>query len=374
VFDAALQRLTLSGYSKARVMAPPGELASRPRVSVVVPCYNYGHFLGACVESVLFQDAVDVDVLIVDDASPDGSGDVAEAIAAEEPRVRVLRNPVNRGNIATYNIGLSAVDGEYVLLLSADDMLTPGALERAVHLMECNPSVGFAYGWSIDFSGEPPPPARVRPRGWSVWRGEDWLRDNCRRATNVIRSSDAVVRRAVLERVGGYREDLPHSGDHELWMRAALVADVGMVRGVDQLYYRLHGSNMSRTVYSSTLTNLYETRKAFDAALDGSVAGDPPTLADLRRTAYAALARKALWLAAWDYMSGPDGATNAAAYREFALGLDPSVAGSRRWRALERREQAGVERARSMPAFRARELVRDLEGRLAWRRQRFSGV
>jgi glycosyltransferase involved in cell wall biosynthesis len=374
MLDLMLQRLTLRGYSKARVMRPRGGPIASPRVSVVVPCHNYGRFLEACVASVLSQEDVAVDVLIVDDASPDGSGEVAEAIAARDPRVRVHRNRTNQGHIPTYNIGLAQVDGEYVMLVSADDLLTPGALSRAVRLMQAHPSVGFVYGWSIDFSEEPPPPARTRTRSWSVWSGEEWLEDNCRRATNVIRSSDAVVRHSVLARVGGYREDLPHSGDHEWWMRAAQVADVGMVCGVDQLYYRVHGGNMSGTVYASTLINLHETKKAFDAALDGSVGGDPRRLARLRRTAYTALARKALWLAVWEYMTGADRDANAAAYRNFAVALDPRIVSSSRWRALERREAAGVDRARRAPQFRARELVRELEGRVMWRRKRFSGV
>jgi glycosyltransferase involved in cell wall biosynthesis len=375
VLDLALQRLALSGYSKARVMRPSGQLTRAPRVSVVVPCYNYGRFLDACVASVLSQAHVDVDVLIVDDASPDGSGEVAAAIASSDPRVRVHRNPTNQGHIATYNIGFSQVDGEYVLLLSADDMLAPGALSRAVRLMESHPSVGFVYGWSIEFSDDGLlPSARTRTRSWSVWNGMDWLEDNCRRGTNVIRSSDAVIRRSVIERVGGYREDLPHSGDHEWWMRAAQAADVGMVGGVDQLYYRVHGANMSRTTYASALTNLYETKKAFDAGLDGSVGGDPVRLDALLRTAYAALARKALWLAVWEYMTGPDGDRSTAAYREFALEVDAAIADSRSWRALQRREAAGLDRARRTPSFRARELVRDLQGRISWRRRRFSGV
>jgi Glycosyl transferase family 2 len=374
MLDLALQRLTLRGHSGARVMRPCGSMARTPTVSVVVPCYNYGRFLPACVGSILGQEDVDVDVLIVDDASPDGSGDVAEAIARTDARIRVHRNAANQGHIATYNTGLAQVCGDYVLLVSADDMLTPGALSRAVRLMEAHPGAGFTYGWSVDFSQEPPPPARLRTRSWSIWNGHDWLEDNCRRGDNVIVSSDAVVRRSVLERVGGYRRDLPHSGDHEWWMRAAQVADVGMVCGVDQLYYRLHGTNMSRTVYASTLTNLRETRRAFDAALDGSVGGDAARLAALRRTAHRALARRAMWLAVGDYMSGADGHADAAALREFALQLDPEITRSRQWRALARREAAGVERARRAPAFRARELIRSLEGRVAWRRKRFSGV
>src|SRR3954451_2465598 len=370
----ALQRLALRGSSKPRIVRPSSGQVRSPRVSVVIPCYNYARFLPASVESALAQPGVDVDVLIVDDASTDGSGDLAEALAADHPRIRVHRSPTNRGNIATYNYGLAQVEGEYVFLLSADDMLTPGALSRAVRLMEANPSVGFTYGWSIAFSGDPPPPARQRTRSWLVWKGEDWLADNCRRGTNVIVSSDAVVRRSVLEQVGGYREDLPHSGDHEWWMRAAQVADVGMVTGVDQLYYRLHGENMSCTQYASTLTNLHETRNAFDAALDGSVGGDPAELADLRRTAYRALACRALHQARSEYMAGSDGPVNVATYREYASVIDPDIVDSRHWRDLQRREAAGVESARRRPAYRHRGLAGVVKGRLARHRKRLIGV
>jgi glycosyltransferase involved in cell wall biosynthesis len=374
MLDLAFQRLALRGYSKPRIMRPSREPGGSPRVSVVIPCYNYGRFLQAAVGSVLAQEEVDVDVLIVDDASPDGSGDIAEAVAADDPRIRFYRNATNQGHIATYNFGLAQVQGKYVFLLSADDMLTPGALSRAVRLMEANPSVGFTYGWSIEFSNEPPPPARSRTRSWSVWKGEDWLADNCRRGTNVLVSSDAVVRRTVLEQVGGYREDLPHSGDHEWWLRAAQVADVGMVCGVDQYYYRLHGKNMSRTQYAETLTNLYETKKAYDAALDGSMGGDPGSLAALRQAAYRALAHRTLRVAVLEYMTRPDGDINAAAYRKFALAIDPDIRDSRGWRALQRREEAGVERARRAPAYRTRELLAPLKRRVMWYRKRLSGV
>jgi GT2 family glycosyltransferase len=374
MLDLALQRLTRRGYSKPRITRPSRSAVGSPRVSVVIPCYNYGHFLPASVGSALAQEDVDVDVLIVDDASPDGSGDVADALAADDPRVRVHRNVSNQGNIRTYNIGLAQVEGKYVFLLSADDMLTPGALSRAVRLMEANPSVGFTYGRSIEFSDDPPPPARLRPRSWFVWKGEDWLQDSCRRGWNLIASSDAVVRRTVLERVGGYREDLPHSGDHEWWMRAAQVADVGMISGVDQYYYRLHGNNMSRTVYADTLTNLHETKRAYDAALDGSLDGDPARLAALRQTAYRALARRTLHQARLEYMTGPDGQSHTDTYREFASAIDPEIVNSRAWRELERREAMGVEQARRAPAYRARELAGNLKGRLAWHRKRFIGV
>lgn len=371
MIDLAIQRLTLAGYSRAQVTRGSDAPLGRPRVSVVVPCYNYGRFLPACLDSILGQQDVDLDVLVVDDASTDGSGEVAEALAADDPRVRVHRNETNLGHIASYNLGFSKVTGDYVLLLSADDMLTSGALARATALLEARPSVGFAYGWSLPFwSGEPLPPARTRTRSWSVWAGSDWVVDRCRRGWNVIRSSDAVIRRSVLAEVGGYREGLPHSADHEWWMRAALVCDVGMVCGVDQLYYRMHGASMSRTTYESVVFNLYATCGAYDAAL----AGDAPDRVELRRIAHERLATYALEVATDEYMAGRCDDDALGEYRRFAVAADPGIVNSHEWRVLNRREAIGPRRARRSPVFRSRDLVRDLQSKLVWRRWRFSGI
>src|ERR1700738_5097729 len=102
-------------------------------VSVVIPCYNYGHFLEEAVGSALTgQDGVDVRVLIIDDASPDDSAQQAHRIAAADPRVEVRVHETNKRHIATYNEGLLEwADGVYVALLSADDRLAPGAPGRA---------------------------------------------------------------------------------------------------------------------------------------------------------------------------------------------------------------------------------------------------
>jgi glycosyltransferase involved in cell wall biosynthesis len=86
-----------------RMRAKP--LQGRPLVSVVIPCYNYGHFLPEAVASVLEQPDVDVEVIIVDDASTDHSAEVAESLTSD-PRVGLVRHKVNQGHIATYNDGL----------------------------------------------------------------------------------------------------------------------------------------------------------------------------------------------------------------------------------------------------------------------------
>src|SRR5689334_12258407 len=114
----------------------PQPLRGRPSVTVVIPCYNYGHYVGTAVRSVLDQPGVDVDVILTDDASTDGSAEVVRELAAADPRVRAILHRRNFGHIATYNEGLEQATGDYVVLLSADDALTPGSLARAAALLE----------------------------------------------------------------------------------------------------------------------------------------------------------------------------------------------------------------------------------------------
>ena len=122
------------------------------RIDVFVPCYNYGRFLSQCVNSVLRQTGVDVRVLVIDDASSDNTSEVAAALAREDVRVTVIRHSTNKGHINTYNEGIEWASADYMLLLSADDYLLPGALSRAADLMDANPELGFVFGNVIELS------------------------------------------------------------------------------------------------------------------------------------------------------------------------------------------------------------------------------
>src|SRR4051794_19925366 len=288
----------------------PVPLAAPAQVSVVIPCYKYGRYLPEVVRSALDQPGLDVDVLIVDDASPDDSARVARAIAAGEPRVRVLVNDPNLGHIATYNRGIAEVTGEFVVLLSADDLLAPGAVTRAVALMQANPRVGFVYGYAPEFE-EQPPVQRRRPAVWTTWGGSDWLDVVCRRGRNLIFNPEVVMRREVMTTLGAYDPDLPHGADMELWMRAALHWDVGRVMGPYQGFYRQHGANMHLSLFGGVLDDLVGRRLVFDRILGDTAVG---VLSDDDRdrrhaTSYRALAREATELAIRAFDNGRDGAS-----------------------------------------------------------------
>src|SRR4051794_7415519 len=128
----------------------------RPGVTIAIPAYNYAHFLPGCVATALSQRDVDVRVLVVDDCSTDDTARVAGALAAADPRIAVVRHAENEGLVRTVNDAVSRVETEYVVKLDADDLLAPGALARATALLEAHPSVVFAYGRPLHFSGDPP--------------------------------------------------------------------------------------------------------------------------------------------------------------------------------------------------------------------------
>jgi glycosyltransferase involved in cell wall biosynthesis len=267
-----------SACSTARVVPATAMPRRAPLVSVVIPCYNYGHYLAESVGSVCQQqDGVSKEVIIVDDASPDGSGDVAEEIAANNPNVSVIRHRKNRGHIATYNHGISEATGDYIVLLSADDLLTPGSLARATALMESEPSVGFVYGHVLEHSGDPRPLPNTHARGWAIWSGQDWVKRRFRTSRNVIRTCEVVMRARVQREIGDYRPELPQLGDFDMWLRAAAVADVGYILGADQAFYRIHGSNMHATTHegrylSGVVRDLQERRLTFELLRDSAPA------------------------------------------------------------------------------------------------------
>lgn len=343
-----------------------------PRVTVVVPCHNYGRYLPACVDSVLSQAGVDVDVLIVDDASTDASPEVARALAGADPRVTVVQHSRNAGHIATYNEGLGMATGTYVVLLSADDLLVPGSLARATAVMEANPRVGLVYGNPVVFHGDDPPPARTRSRGVCIWRGSEWISRQCRRGLSCIYCPEAVVRTSVQHAVGGYDAALPHTADLDMWLRIAAVADVARVNGSDQAYRRMHAESMMQTAYAREIEDLRGRRDAYEAFFAGAGAG----LATAQRDT--AVVRRRLAAEALDHActilrGAPPDAEQSAEYVAFAVEtLGDDVTRLRQWH--EHRMLSGQASARRDVALRWAAVRRDLEGRYRWRRWRWIGV
>lgn len=375
--DITLRRIALIGYAKARVQKPGCLPGLMPRVSIVVPCYNYGRYIQVCIESVLAQPGVDVDILIIDDASTDGSAEAVRVAVQKDSRVRAIYHERNRGHIATYNEGLFQVVGDYVVLLSADDLLAPGSLRRAVTLMEANPGVGLVYGSVTDFAHVPPSLNRSNATSWTIWRGHDWLEDRCRTGRNALRSPEAIMRRTVLHAIGGYKASLPHAGDFEIWMRAASISDVGYIGGVAQAYYRVHSVNMHRAEFNQldakgTVIDLQQRHACFVGVLEKST--DISRAGALLLMARRALAREALTLAVRSYEWGAADEWPVAELASFAEQICPPDELRRLWRALALRRKVGAARSRRHPLFLPSEQVYKVGSRLKDWRWRNAGL
>jgi hypothetical protein len=314
----------------------PKALKTRPTVSVVVPCYNYGHYLPQAVDSIMAQDGVDLEVIIVDDHSTDGSELVAANLAERYQQVRLIRNDENKRHIATYNTGLAETTGDYVVLLSADDMLAEGALARAVALMEHHPNVGLVYGYAPAFTEEPELAAPGRT--WSIWNGRDWINAVTRRGDNVVVNPEVVMRGSVMRELVGYNTAYPHAADLLLWLQTATLADIGRVNGV-QAHYREHTQQMHVTDYAGILTDMRERATLYrDFLLDEEWGRQLRGEERMLRNALRATAREAVWCSLLAEIEGTAvGGSDGSDFRAFAQSQYPPVTRTLLWRELDRR-------------------------------------
>lgn len=293
-------------------------------VDIAIPCYRYGNFLRDCVDSVLSQSIDDVRILIIDDASPDDSAEIARAIAASDPRVEALVHPENRGPTATYNDGISWAKAPFFLLLSADDYLAPSALARAVTLMKSQPDVVMTYGAAINFfDGDPAPQfdPTVKDAHWRIQTGQDFVEQNCRRIRNLVPTPTAIVRTATQKMIGGYRASLPHACDMEMWLRFAAHGSIAETP-MEQAVYRVHGANMSTAYYQSIIRDYTQRLAAFDVffANDGKRL---PRSKKLHALAQRRLAAAAFWTGVSQWRRGNREAS--AEILRFSLALNPRM-------------------------------------------------
>jgi cellulose synthase/poly-beta-1,6-N-acetylglucosamine synthase-like glycosyltransferase len=325
-----MERTTV-GMRQRRKVRPETTRPYEPTVTVVISCYNYAHFLPQAVRSCLSQPEVDLDIIIVDDASTDSSLAVAKALAADNSNISVLAHSHNKGMVETFNDGAKAATGEFLVRLDADDLLTPGSLGRATLAAQAYPSVGLVYGHPLHFSTAGLPSARTKASAWTIWPGLDWLAARCRSGKNVITSPEAVMRRSLVEELG-WQAPLRHTPDMELWFRLSAFADVAYVHGADQAWHRDHQDSMSAKEVDETV-DLRERWEAFEVLFGGPAAALPDA-AGLQASARRTLTAEALATARHELDRGAGTSPLYLLCLELAQSLDPAVTDSGEWARL----------------------------------------
>jgi Glycosyl transferase family 2 len=216
-----------------------------PLVSFIVPCYKLAHYLRPCVDSILNQTYGRVEVLIMDDCSPDDTPLVAASY--NDARVQHVRNEPNLGHLRNYNKGIGMASGDYIWLLSADDCLRErDVVERYVRLMEENLRLAYVFcpAMGLDGSGEETGVvewSRPFPKD-AIFEGRRFLATLAK--GDCVCAPSGMVRRRCYEVAGMFPLDLPIAGDWYLWCAFALHGDVAYL-AEPMVYYRMHGANMS---------------------------------------------------------------------------------------------------------------------------------
>lgn len=257
--------------------------AGAPRVTVHVPAYNYGRFLGDALDSLLAQTCTEWEAVVIDDASTDHTADVVARY--HDPRFRFVRHDVNRGHIVTFNEGVALARGEYFVILSADDRYHATFLERALSCFDAHPDVQLVYTDTevIDEHG------RVRGRGRTALDpSHDWVRDLSVPLMSgwFISGCAGIARTATLRELGGYDPTLTHTADVYLWRRLAFRGRVGHVTGW-LLQHREHPGALHR---ETTWLDLMTTEEPAQIARLFDDPALPAAVAARRHRIHAALA------------------------------------------------------------------------------------
>jgi sugar O-acyltransferase (sialic acid O-acetyltransferase NeuD family) len=310
--------------------------AKLPRVDVIVPCYKYAHYLRACVESVLSQEGVDPRVLILDDASPDNTPEIGGEMARNDPRIEFRRHVVNQGHIPTFNEGLNWASGEFVVLLSADDLLMPGSLARATKIFSDHPRVTLIYGKAIvcDEPENSTEQISTDP-SYQLIDGQKFLETACMDGGNHVPTPTAIVRTDIQKTLGGYRRELLHTGDMEMWIRHAIHGDVAVL-AAHQAFYRQHGKNMS-----AQYRELNELQMHW-LALEAIFKNYPSKIPDLRRLqehVVRLFSKEAFYMANKAFDRGDLSECNRGL--EIALSISPIIATTAAYRRLQMKKRFG---------------------------------
>jgi glycosyltransferase involved in cell wall biosynthesis len=231
-----------------------------PAVSVCIPTYNSARFLGETIESVLAQEFTDFELVVVDNASTDGTPELCARYT--DPRLRYIRFEELVGQAANWNRCLELALAPYVMLLHGDDLLAPTHLARAVPVLDRHPDVGmlFCCAQHIDAAGGPMHLQRAYPDD-QVVPGDAFARrlmlEGC-----LVNPAGVLVRQTAFAAAGRFTEQVVWGVDWHMWIRLALHAPVAYL-AEPLSRYRQHGQS-GTTGVMSTARNGRDEQWMFD--------------------------------------------------------------------------------------------------------------
>lgn len=250
--------------------------SSDMNISVIIPAYNAEKYLAETAASVQAQTYARWELVIVNDGSHDETGLLADNLAAQDPRIRVVHQ-ANAGLAAARNSGLAASSpsAEYVLFLDADDTLEPNALHCLKGLLEVNPTAPAAHGLARYINGEGhvsrPGEAEAFGRSRQSVRLGRLIMHPVKEPTSfcmlayrniIMTPGQVLIRRTELNRVGAFDVTISPTADWDMWLRITQKGEMPLTEKV-VLSYRRHEHNMSGSGQNMRTAEMMMRVKAF---------------------------------------------------------------------------------------------------------------
>jgi|19_taG_2_1085344.scaffolds.fasta_scaffold00162_33 glycosyltransferase involved in cell wall biosynthesis len=241
----------------------------KDKVSIIVPLYNYKDYIVELIDSVENQNYDPLELIIVDDCSTDDPCTVIDPYISD--KIKYFRLDENKGYATAKNEGIIKSNGEYIVVLDADDMLSPKSIIRRVAFMK-RKEAKWLHAKAYEFSN-------AKPYKF-VWRKRQFIRrfekmkknGKYKNLWNTIHAQTVMVHRSAYLKVGLYRESMRSMSDKEMWAR--LQFNVGLPAYFNKFvaYYRMHKNQMHRS--KSKKKNLPNLLKQLNDSVKRSKKGD----------------------------------------------------------------------------------------------------
>jgi glycosyltransferase involved in cell wall biosynthesis len=254
----------------------------RPLISVVVPVYNAEKYLRASLDSILGQTYSNVEFLVMDDASTDGSATILREYKARDPRVRIRRAAENRGPFGTINAGITCARGEFLAIHHADDIYDPRILELEVEALRMRPKAGavFCADVFIDEDGAefgrlvlPPEIAAASLLDYRLV-----LNGFLRHQNAFIRCSSGMFRKSVFDAAGPFDDSYDLRADLEMWLRLTRRAPIAILPEHLVSYRFGHDNESRRYEHLRTEPEIFFTIVDRELAAGGSEVAEPDAI------------------------------------------------------------------------------------------------
>ncbi|HTU02711.1 MAG TPA: glycosyltransferase, partial [Candidatus Sulfotelmatobacter sp.] len=213
-------------------------MSPSPPLSVVMAAYNAERYLEHALESILGQSFGDLELIVIDDGSTDGTSGILERTSRRDERLHIVHQP-NRGVIAALNRGCGLARGRYIARMDADDIALSDRFARQIAFLESHPVVAV-LGTAVDL---------INDKGVPIRRARFPLHDRqikqvLSAGANCISHPAVMMRKDAFVAVGGYRPPFLHAEEYDLWLRTAEYYALANLPEV-LLHYRIHANQLS---------------------------------------------------------------------------------------------------------------------------------